>query len=348
LKVSEAVSIATEWVDNYAVRNPDFRGAHFMGGITAMSADALFPPESDVDISVLVQHDSPGHDPIDEFYRGVSVEAGLRSVAEYASAERVLTNPEVADHVALNALIADPTGMLASIQPTVAREFAQRRWVMARCDVEKRRFEMYLDAARQAQTPSEFMIHVTLAIQNLAALIDVALLSPPTHRKSLVHLRVQLKGLNRAELAERALAVYGDVTMSTDRVQMYADLAADAFDRALQVKRTASPFDFKLRPHLRPYLVDGSQAMINQGDHREAMPWIGAGIWISVAAILNDAPENEHPRYQHLLDDLLEDLGIASAASRAERLRELVDLGNALFTLADEVVASRPDSLVKA
>ncbi len=348
MRVSEVVAVATEWVESYAARNPEFRGAHFMGGITRMSRDAPFPPESDVDICVLVHNESPGQDPIDEFYRGLSIEAGLRSVAEYASAEKVLANPEVADHVALNAIIADPTGVLASIQPTVAREFAHQRWVVARCDVEKRRFQMYLDAAGRTQDPGEFMIHVTLAIQNLAALVAVALLRPPTHRKCLVNLRVQLKGLNHSELSERALAVYGDSDMSADTVQMYADMAADAFDRALQVKRTASPFDFKLRPHLRPYLVDGSQVMIDQGDHREAMPWIGAGIWISAAAILNDAPENEHPRYRQLLGDLLEDLGLASAESRAERLRELVELGNALFEVADEVVASRPDSLVTA
>ena len=348
MRVSEAVAIATEWVESFAARNPDFRGAHFMGGITSMSVDAPFPPDSDVDICVLVHRDSPGQDPIDELYRGVSIEAGLRSVEEYASAERVLANPEVADHVALNSVIADPAGILVSIQPAVAREFAQGRWVIARCEVEKRRFEMYLEASRQAQTPGEFMIHVTLAIQNLAALIAVALLSPPTHRKCLIQLRDQLKGLNRSELAERALAAYGDSDMSAGRAQTYADMAAAAFDRALQVKRSPSPFDFKLRPHLRPYLVEGPQAMIDKGDHREAMPWIGAGIWVSTMALLNDAPENEHPRYQQLLDDLLEDLGLASAASRAERSRELVDLANALFAVADEVVASRPDSLVRA
>ncbi|HXN91920.1 MAG TPA: hypothetical protein VN906_10580, partial [Candidatus Sulfotelmatobacter sp.] len=201
MRVSEAVAIATEWVESFAARNPDFRGAHFMGGISSMSADAPFPPDSDVDISVLVQSDlPPSQDPIDELYRGVSIEAGLRAVSEYITAEKVLANPEMADHVALNAIIADPTGLLVSIQPTVAREFARQRWVIARCDVEKRRFQMYLEAAGQTQVPGEFMIHVTLAIQNLAALIAVALLSPPTHRKCLIQLRDQLKGLNRSEL----------------------------------------------------------------------------------------------------------------------------------------------------
>ena len=192
LNTAEAIEIAREWVGRYADGHPEFRGAHLMGGITRAAPDAVFPADSDLDLMLVVDRPTTTKDPIDELYRGVAIEAGMRGIEEYATPEKVLANPEIADHIAVVAIVADPVGLLAGVQPVVAREFARRQWVALRCDDEKRRFEMYLNAARLAQLPVEFMIPIMLATQILASLVAVAFLVPPTHRKSLVLLREHL------------------------------------------------------------------------------------------------------------------------------------------------------------
>ena len=319
-----------------------------MGGITRAEPDAVFPEDSDLDLVLLVDRPTTTKDPLDELYRGVAIEAGVRGIDEYASPEKVLANPEIADHIAVGAIVADPVGILEAVQPVVARDFARRRWVILRCEEEKRRFETGLEAVRLARAPGEFMLHLMLALQNLASLIAVALLVPPTHRKFLVLLREQLDMLDRLDLFEKTLAASGIRDMSRARVQWYQDQTSIAFDRALEVKRTPVPFDFKLRPHLRPYLIDGYQSMINAGNYREAMPWIAAGIFLTTAVLLNDAPENERPRYAALMEDLLRDLGLEHGAGRQERFALAAELANEIYRRADDIAAGRPDGLVPA
>lgn len=317
-----------------------------MGAITSMSADTEFPHDSDLDMMLVVDGPTITKDPLDEFYRGMAIEAGLRGKEEYDSADKVLANPEIADHIAAGAILSDPTGLLGAIQPAVAREFARQHWVRERCAEEKRRYEMSIAGVAESREPMEALILMTLAIHNLASVVPVAQLVPPTHRKSLVLLRRELDATGRLDLFEEVLEVSGVAGLTVAQVQSYADRTAQAFDRAIQVHRTRVPFDFKLRPHLRPYLIDGSQSLIDMGHHREAMPWIAAGLFLCCSVLLVDAPESERPRYAALRDDLLQDMGFGDAANRSLRLRHADRVKESIYALADEIVASRPDELV--
>lgn len=344
MQVLEAVAIATEWSERYAQRDRAFRGAHLMGGITRMSPEASFPADSDLDIGVLVDPaPPPDQEPLDELFRGALIEAGLRAADAYSTPAKVLANPEIADHVAAGAVLSDPHGLLAAIEPTVAREISRRRWVIARCEEERRRYQVAIDDAARTEVPSEFLLCLYWAVMDLAAVLSVALLVPPTHRRCFVQLRDQSHGLGRPELSEAALGVIGVSHLDRARVQSFADQAAAMFDRAVAVKRTRSPFDFKLKPHLRPYLIDGPQAMIDAGNHREVMPWIASGICVCAASLLNDAPAAERPRYAALAQDLIDELGMSSPAARAERLQLAAELSGPLFALADEIAIGRRD-----
>jgi hypothetical protein len=348
LKTSEATQIAREWVARYAAEHPDFCAAHLMGGVTHMAPDEEFPPESDLDLMLVTSGPTKTKDPLDEPYRGLAIEAGLRGMEEYETPEKVLANPEIADHIAVGAILIDPHGLLAALQPTVAREFSRRRWVKARCEEEKRRYEMGIAAAGQSRAPMEALVLMTLAIHNLASVLPVAQLIPPTHRKSLVLLGRQLAALARTDIYEEMLQISGVAGLAVQQVQSYADHLADAFDRAIQVHRTSVPFDFKVRPHLRPYLIDGSQSLIDAGHHREAMPWISAGIFVCSSVLLVDAPASERPRYEALVDDLLYDTGFGDGAMRARRLIQANHVKESLYALADEVIARWPDELITA
>lgn len=304
--------------------------------------------DSDVDISVLIDGPTPGWIPIDELHRGVAIEAGMRSTEEYLSAETVLANPDIADHLAVDSILDDPTGLLRGLQPVVARDFALQRWVVARCADEKRRVTMYSAAAQAAQTNFEMVWGVSQAVLNLSGLVAVAVLQTPTHRKSLVNMRAQLSEFGRADLVEEALEVSGMAGFTPARAMFYLDVSARGFDRAIEVKRNASFLDFKLKPHLRRYVIDGPCDMIESGHHREAAMWIGFTLIVACMALQVDAPENERADYAELVDAFYRESGYDDPRAWPDRLQKLEVLRDKVYALADDIVASRPDELVTA
>ena len=312
-----------------------------MGSVARAPRESVMAVDSDVDISVLIDGPTPGWIPIDELHRGVAIEAGLRSIEEYRGAEAVLANPDIADHLAIDSILDDPTGLLREIQPAVARDFALQPWVAARCVDEKRRVAMHYEAARAGESTIDVATGVIQAVLNLSGLIAVALLRTPTHRKSLVNLRSQLTELGRAELAEEALAVCGLADLTPARTTFFLDASARAFDRAIQVKRRPSLLDFKLKPHLRPYVVDGPREMIETGHHREAAMWIGFTLIIACMALQNDAPEEERGAYAELLDSFFDECGYGEPSAWPQHFRSFEALRDSVYALADDIVAGR-------
>lgn len=88
--------------------------------------------------------------------------------------------------------------------------------------------------------------------------------------------------------------------------------------------------------------------MIDCGNYREVIPWITGGVAIALVSLMGDAPGDEQPRHAAVAGDLVDVLGFGSPAGRAKRFRQIAEAGSALFELADEIVASRPDELITA
>lgn len=355
MNVGQAIQFATEWVEDYAAHHPEFRGAHLMGGIVALPKDAPFPTTTDLDLSILVEV-APSQDqdgasdayqgvPIDEFYKGVLIEAGVRRTDLYGSPEVVLASPDLASSLAVNSILLDPNGLLARIQPIVAAQYRRRRWVATRCEWEKQQALDALERVANATTPAEFLTDMVFVLLYLSGLITVASVRPPTHRKCLVLLRELLEAEVKNDLYDEMLAIAGCARLNAAQVMAYQELCARAFDRAVEVRRTPVPLDFKLRPHVRPYIVDAGRLAIEQGDHRELMPWLCLGLGLFTQVIRNDAPAAESARYNQVWADLYQLLGIDTPASRAEKLRTAIELKDSLFALADEIVGRLPDDM---
>ena len=92
-----------------------------------------------------------------------------------------------------------------------------------------------------------------------------------------------------------------------------------AFDRAVEVYQTPIPYGFAIRPHLRPYHVEATQEMIDEGNHREAMYWITC-LDTAYLALQNDAPDAEKPVFAAQLQAMQAALGFTSAEAWAERV----------------------------
>lgn len=345
LPVAEVVEIVREWVERHASQMPGFAGAYLWGGITALPPDAPFPLYRDVDV-VVVLTEGAQEDNLEVLHRGVMLEVLSKNLADHQDAEAVLANPSHGPNMATTQILADPTGILAPLQRAVAADFARRRWVQARCEAEKRTAEEQLAAMGQVANPvltQEPLWPLWLLLNALSGLLAVAQLRRPTTRRTMSLLGELLVEQGRPDLQEAALALWGSAHMGRDEVQAMLAQSLAAFDRSVEVYRTPTPFGFTIKAHLRPYLAEASQELIDEGLHREAVFWIITLASESYLVLQNDAPAEERPLFAAQLEAMLAALGHTSAERWAERAAAAQRLTAEVFAIADRLVAQHPE-----
>jgi hypothetical protein len=341
MNVKRVIEQASMWVEREGRQIPGFRGAHLMGSILAMAPDTPFPSCRDVDFNIVVDDEMYVTATHDIAYSGLMLEYSTVSIARYCSAEDVLANPELAANLAVDGILADPHGILAPLHQAVAAQYAQPRWVRARCEYEQQVVVQALEGLRRAATPGEALWFLSNIALFLSGLLAEASLWPPTHRRCLVVLRDVLHAAGRRDLHEATLQLLGWAHLRRQDVEGYLRDCALAFDCAVAVTRTPVPFQVKFQPHIRPYIIDGAQEMIDQGYHREAMFWISGFLLFANAAIQADAPAAEKPDFQASLDRLLTEMGLNGSGDGAARAREAEVLVEAIAAVAHALVEQR-------
>jgi len=340
LPVHDVVAIVREWVELHARHLPDFAGAYLWGGITALPADAPFHLYRDVDVVVVVTAGAQD-DEQEVFYRGVMLEVISKNLADHQDAKAVLANPSDGPNVATTQILADPTGVLAPLHQAVAAAYGRRRWIEARCDAEKASAEEGLAAMRRAVTPAERLDAVRGLLGALSGLLAVAQLKRPTTRRTLALLRELLDAQGRTDLHEAALILMGSASMSRADVHVIHDQIVSAFDRAAAVNQTPIPYGFAIRPHLRPYYVEATLELIDEGNHREAVYWI-ACLDTAYFVLQHDAPDAEKPGFAAELHALYAALGYTSDAVWAARVDTAERLAPEIYRIADTLAALHP------
>ncbi len=353
MDVMETKQRAGTWVEANLAQWPGLRGAHFVGGITSMPDDAPFPTTKDVDMhlifdegSPMLQSQGPFMNVIETAHEGIAIEAGVRSIAEYASPEAVLANPEVAHHLLTDCVTYDPDGWLRDLQAKVQRDYPRRRWVCARLDHERRGLAAAFALREMASAwygASGELSLLGYTTTFVTAALAVATLKPPrVGGRMFINLGETLTTLGRPDLYDAALANIG--VRDTDRALAERMLAegAELFDRAVAVRRTPHPFQHKLNAHLRPYFVDSCQAMIDEGYHREALGWITPFYCASTDVLLADGTDAEVPIAAKRRDDFLSALGFGDPALLGERFVDAGRVSDEIFALADRLVAENP------
>ena len=353
MNVRSAKQTAAAWVAENRDRWPGLCAAHLVGGITAMPDDAPFPTTKDVDVHLIFANDSPALRPegpfppiIEESFRGLPIEAGIKPESEYASAEAILANPEIAYHLTVDSLLHDPDGWLRGLQDGVRREYPRRRWVCARLDHERRGLAGALELrafAAEAYGASGEAAILGYPFTFLTAALFVADLRPPKMGgRMFAHSRAFLAEHGRLDLHDATLEVLGVRHAARERVEALLVEAAAAFDRAVVVRRTPHPFQHKLHAHLRAYFVDCCRGLIADGFHREALAWITPYFCASTGVILADGDAAEQPGFAVRQDGLLRELGMDTPGARAEKAARLDRLAEQCFAFADEIVAVHP------
>lgn len=353
VNVMEAKGTVRQWVAANAETWPGFRAAHLVGGITAMPDDALFPITKDIDLHLVFDNESPmvqQHGPISNILEahvdGLAIEAGLKPVSEYVSPEAVLGNPELAFHFTVESSIYDPDGWLSDLSRQVIPRYADREWVDARFAHEvlgqQRAFGLR-PLAQELLGPSGELSMLGYSSTFLAGAFSVAALrSPKMGGRVFVTVREYLAEYGRLDLQERLLAIFGLDRLSLPESVELLEETGWFFDLALERKQKPHPFDHKLHAHLRPYLVDSCQRMIDEGFHRESAAWM-LPFHLAATDILSiDGTETERRWAAQRQARFLVERRFDTDEMRDARFGEMAQLSDEIFALCTEMIARNP------
>lgn len=345
ITVEQVIERTEEWVNKQAEQFPAFLGAHLMGSITSMALSDPFPTYRDVDLHIILKDDSNmPEENAEVLYNGLMIEAGFRQKKDYSSPEVVLADPVIASHMAVPSILSDPTGFLSQLHEVVSREYARRKWVQARCEAEKREALGKLETISHFPDPDPVTAFELLGYTStyVAAVLSLASLKAITGRRSAIQMRHILESLGRADLYERLLKVIGIGQASREQAKRYLQDAAEAFDLAVKVKRSPHPFGHKMYAHLRPYLVGGSQEMMDEGYYREAMGWTMAFYGASMQIIKTDASSQLTSTMQAKFDVCMSQFVLDQVVPWKTRVEEAKAIFREAFILADEIIVSNP------
>jgi hypothetical protein len=338
---AQVIDLARAFVEERFLGKPGFRGAHLVGSIIHADRQEPFPTYRDVDVAIVL--DSVDYQEIEEvFHQGYILECILSGSSRYRSADDILGLPGMACNLERNSILVDPDGHLTQIHRDVAAGFAQRPWVKKRVDLGLSQARSALELMAKAGSAIEAINALGEFIMHCSECITVAHLNPPTHRRTLANLKPLLVQHDEQALYDEILAAFGSARLSEPEVRTFLTQCLDAFDRALDVKTSSVPFEWKLDPCIRAYLEKGTLEMIEEGDHRESIFWIALFFMISTLAIQQDGQPDEKPIYGLRLMNFLRALGLDSPEAIEQRARSCVSLHAKVADYVERYVATSP------
>lgn len=341
--VSEAKAIARRWVLTEARAIPGFSGAFYHGSTGWLADGAELPPASDLDIMVALAAPNPPVKPGKFIHQGVLLEISYLPQAELQSPEAILGLSHLAGSFRTASIIADPTGQLTTLQAQVARDYARRRWVYARC---KHAEGKILDGFRRLRELEQFPDQVIAWLFATGVATHIPLLAGlknPTVRKRYLAVRELLADYGWSDFYEPLLALLGCAEWDRARVEQHLITMTSVFDVAKTVVRSPFPFASDLTDPARPIAIEGSWELIERGDHREAVFWIVATYSRCLQVFAKDAPEALTEPFREGYRQLLGDLGIVSFADLQRRAAAVEAFLPRVWAVAEAIMAANTE-----
>lgn len=323
MRIERAREIARQWVLDEGTGLPGFGGAFLTGSVLWADPDDELAPHSDVDVMVVADPEAgAGH--LGKFrYEGVLLE--VSTMAAPRSVHDVLSDYHLAGSLHLPGLLADPTGRLAEIQRGVARDFAERPWVLARCTAAMDRVRAWLNGIDESAPLPAQVTSWLFGTGVTTHVLLVAGLRNPTVRRRYAAVRDLLGEHGRLDQHESLLDLLGCAHLGRAQVEGHLAVLEKVFDATAPLRVPGYRFDTDISPAARPSAIDGTRELIDSGRHREAVFWLVA----TYARCLDKRALAGERGYEDGFRELLADLG---AATRADRRRR-----------ADRVLAALPE-----
>lgn len=342
MRMSEVRKIAGCWVEEEASTLPGFLGAYFSGSMTALPDDAPLPAASDVDIKLVADGTDVEINPQKHLYCGLVIDVSSESVEAIRSPEAVLGSYFTASHFTHPCIISDPTGHLAAIQAAVQRDFARREWVRRRCEHAREQLRESLSWLSPSGDLPDQALSWLFPIIFTPPMALVADLRNPTHRRGLATLGQVLARYGHPGLHERLLGIVGSEAMSREQVEALLAECAEAFDIAQAVRVTPFHLASNISDFGRPMVIGGAQELIDDGYHREALPWLAFMHSLCQKVLAHDAPNEIQNRFTPGYERLLVALGVPTFDDLAERNEQLVQFAADLWPVVEEIIETNP------
>jgi hypothetical protein len=341
MRVTEAKSIAREFVIDKASMLRGLHGAYFAGSANWLADDAELPPTSDLDVNLVFSSDGATRQG-KLVHRGVLLDVTPLSFDQLRSPEQVLRHYHLAGGFRTPSIILDPSGRLTALQAAVAREFARRAWIRLRCEHARSRILEQLDGLNAAQPFHDQVIGWIFPTGVTTHVLLSAGLRNPTVRRRYVAARELLAKYGYLDFYEELLELLGCARIHRTRVEHYLAALTDAFDSAKVVIRTPFGFASDISDAARPIAIDGSRELIERGLHREAMFWIVVSFSRCQKVLAADAPVSIAHQFDAPYRELLGDIGIASFADIQHRTEHVKMLLPRVWDMAEAVMAANP------
>ncbi|HEU5431018.1 MAG TPA: hypothetical protein VFU81_05110 [Thermomicrobiales bacterium] len=342
MNVGQAKAAARAWAQADASALAGFQGALIHGSSVWLPDDAAFPAASDIDVLIVLDGALPPVKRGKFRYRDVILDVAELAADEIATPEQILGQSHLAGSFQAPSVIADPTGRLTMLQAAVARDYAKLGWVERRREDARDKALRYLPSIDAADSWPEQVTSWLFAAGVTTHILLVAGLRNPTVRRRYLATRNLLGEYGRRDAYEPLLELLGCAHMTRPRVEGHLAALADAFDAAKEVVATPFVFAGDISDRARPIAIDGSRAMIEAGDHREAVFWIAATYCRCQQIFERDAPAELRRAFDPGYRRLLADLGVASPADLRQRGERVATALPWIWQVADEIIAANP------
>ncbi|WP_326558377.1 hypothetical protein [Micromonospora sp. NBC_01796] len=342
VRVGWARAVATDWVSLHARDEAGFVGAFFSGSTTWLPADAELPPTSDVDVVVVMEGEPPALKLGKFRHRGVLLEVTHLSRDEFDPPERVLATFYLASSFRTDTIIADPTGILGRLRSLVSASFAEPTWVRARCEHASRRIETGLAAVDVSAPLHERVLAWMFPASVTTQVLLVAALRNPTVRLRYLAARGVLADHGHLDRYPDLLELLGCARMTGGRVAYHLRRLAHTFDATAEVSRTPFFFSADITTAARPVAIDGSRALVERGDHREAVFWIAVTFARCHRILAVDAPPGLRDALAPAFEELVADLGLTTGADLRRRTAEVLGFLPELWRTTESILATIP------
>jgi hypothetical protein len=194
---------------------------------------------------------------------------------------RQLADPQTVAHTFFLAhsfrgdqIISDPTGYLRRLQQHVSAHFGEPAEIRLRVENVLAKIVSGVASVDDDAPWQDRVVSWMFPTSLTSVAVLVAAQRNPTVRLRYLNARTALVELGVSEFYVRLLDLLGCTHLGPHQVQRHLDRLAVVFDRAADVARTPFFFSGDVTAFSRPVAIQGSQDLIDAGDHREAVFWI--------------------------------------------------------------------------
>lgn len=288
-----ARELAAAWVRGTVSARRDVVGAFFSGSTVEMKPSDSLPVASDVDVVLVLEASQIPAKPGKLRHGGVLIEVTYLSRDDLADPQVVAETYVLAPSFARDTIIYDPTGLLRRVHQRVSARFADPELVQRRVDGVRAKSLSGL-VGLGSSSPWHEQVNAWLFSSSLAThAVLVAGLRNPTVRLRFLAARQVLTAHRLDDFYPRLLSLNGCAGTTAAATQHHLDELARSFDLAAEVARTPFFFSSDITAEARPIAIDGSQQLIDSGNHREAVFWIMATFARCRQILTADAPDAE-------------------------------------------------------